>query len=85
MPCATLTSKGQITIPKEVRERLRLHSGDRIDFSILGDGEALMRPVTRKVDEVFGCLRDKARRAGRPVGVEEMNEAVRERMRRTMP
>ena len=34
MPVATLTSKGQITIPRVVRERLRLETGDKLDFSV---------------------------------------------------
>ena len=52
----TLTSKGQITIPKFVRDTLSLHVGDRIEFVLTENNEMLLRPVTKKVDEVFGCL-----------------------------
>ena len=56
MPSAKLTSKGQITVPKEVRECLGLHKGDRVDFRIENEGLAIMFPASRKVSEVFGML-----------------------------
>ena len=40
---ATLTSKGQTTIPKEIREGLRMKTGDRMTFTLLPDGTVLMR------------------------------------------
>ncbi len=43
---ATLTSKGQLTIPKKVREALGLRPGDRVEFEVT-DGEARLRPVRR--------------------------------------
>ena len=78
MVTATLTSKGQITIPKSIRESLHLHTGDRVAFLLHGDTEAVLKPVTKSVDEVFGKLRDEAqpRRS-----IEEMNAAVAKRMR----
>ncbi|NQT93290.1 MAG: AbrB/MazE/SpoVT family DNA-binding domain-containing protein, partial [Lentisphaerae bacterium] len=56
MVTATLTSKGQITIPKAVRDSLHLHTGDRVAFVVHGDSEATLKPVTKSVDEVFGKL-----------------------------
>lgn len=41
---ATMTSKGQVTIPKEIRDRLNLHANDRVDF-IYEEGRALLVPV----------------------------------------
>ncbi len=38
MNTATLTSKGQITVPKPIRERLNIHPGDRIHFCVEDDG-----------------------------------------------
>ncbi len=78
MDTATITSKGQITIPKAVRESLHLHSGDRITFVLQGENEAVFKPVTKTVDQVFGRLH----KAGRPVKtVADMNRAIRARMR----
>ena len=78
MATATLTSKGQLTIPKAVRNSLHLHTGDRVAFVIHGESEALMKPVTKSVDEVFGQLH-KANQPRRTV--EEMKAAVAKQMR----
>ena len=72
---ATLTSKGQITIPKEVRNRLQLHSGDRLEFVWIGD-ELLIRPASRKVDEVFGKYK---RHQAVVVSIDNMDAAIRQR------
>ena len=63
MAVATLTSKGQVTIPLEVRERLRLRTGDRLDFRIEADGTLRVVPIARRVEDVFGVLAEKAKRA----------------------
>ena len=79
MATATITSKGQVTIPKVVRDSLHLRTGDRIEFVIRGQSEALLRPVTKSVDEVFGKLYQ----ADQPAKtVEEMNEAVARAVRK---
>ena len=52
MVTATITSRGQITIPRTVRESMHLHSGDRIAFIMHGETEALMKPVAKTVSEV---------------------------------
>ncbi len=77
MVTASLTSKGQITIPKAVRDTLRLHTGDRIVFVMQGEVEAIIRPATRTVDQVFGRLHKpgQARKS-----VAEMNQAIARRM-----
>ncbi len=77
MATATLTSKGQVTIPKVVRDSLRLHTGDRVAFEIHGESEALLKPVTKSVDEVFGRLHDAN---GPRKTVEDMKRAVAERL-----
>ena len=46
MPLTTLTSKGQLTITKKVRESLNLHSDDKIEIYVTGDMEAVIRPVS---------------------------------------
>lgn len=79
MVTATLTSKGQLTIPKAVRDSLHLHAGDRVAFVVHNDAEATMKPVTKSVDEVFGKLHQ----PGQPRrSVEEMKAVVAERMRK---
>ena len=79
MVTATVTSKGQITIPKDVRSSLHLHVGDRVAFIVCGHGEAVMKPVTRSVDEVFGRL---FRKNGSTCSVDQMNKAIRNRLRK---
>ncbi len=78
MVTATLTTKGQITIPKSVRDSLHLHSGDKIAFVLHGGSEAILKPITKSVDDVFGTLHSSSqpRRT-----VAEMTEAVANRMR----
>ncbi len=52
----TMTSKGQVTVPKEIRERLRLKSGDKMAFTMLSDGTVIMRPKTRRLADLAGLL-----------------------------
>lgn len=56
MQQTTLTSKGQITIPKIIRDFIGLHTGDKIEFVITEKNEVLLKPITKKVDEVFCVL-----------------------------
>ena len=78
MTTATLTSKGQITIPKTVRDSLHLHSGDRIAFIMHDQTEAVMKPVTKTVDQVFGRLHKSGQVRK---SVLELDRALRQRMR----
>lgn len=77
MVTATLTSKGQITIPKAVRDSLHLQAGDRIAFEI-HDGEVVFKPVTRSIDDVFGKLHDPE---GPQLSVKAMNKAIGKKMK----
>ncbi len=74
MPVSTLTSKGQITIPRVVRERLRLEAGDKLDFSVDEAGRIIVERPTGGLRELRGLL---VREGREPVAIEEMNEAVR--------
>lgn len=56
MPIATMTSKGQITIPKAVREALNLDAGVEVEFTLSSDGSALMRPRHPAVGSLFGAV-----------------------------
>ncbi len=56
MPTATLTSKGQITLPKAVRDLWGLTPGDRVDFVIDDVGRVELRPLAARAREAFGML-----------------------------
>ncbi len=78
MAQATLTTKGQVTIPKEIREALNLQTGDKIEIRITDKKEAIIRPISRKVDDIF-C---KLHRPGiEPVSLKAVDEAIRNRMK----
>ena len=79
MPTTTLTSKGQVTIPKVVRDFLRIKPGDRLDFVIEADGRVVVRPGTGRAQDLKGVL---YRRGRRPVTLAEMDAAIRDRDRR---
>jgi antitoxin PrlF len=78
MPTATLTTKGQVTIPKEVREHLGVDTGDRLSFVVQDDGTVIVKPITRHVRELAGLLH---RPEQRPLSIREMDEGVARRMR----
>ncbi len=59
---ATLTSKGQTTIPKEIRDSLSMKAGDRMTFTLMPDGTVVMRVKTRSVTELAGVLHKKGRK-----------------------
>jgi antitoxin PrlF len=72
MPSATVKKKGQITIPKAVRDVLRIVPGDQVDFSVNDRGEVVIRAVTLDIANLRGFL--KRRKA--PVSAEAMNAAI---------
>ncbi len=67
---STLTSKGQTTVPKAIRESLRLKPGDRITFTAMPDGTVLMRVKNKSVMSLAGSLRRRGRKA---LPVEELS------------
>ena len=82
MPRATLTSKGQLTVPKQLRERLGLEAGDRIDFTVDEVGRLIGEPVEDDpLEEVIGSLHHLAK--PRTVSLEDMERAIQERHGRT--
>jgi AbrB family looped-hinge helix DNA binding protein len=72
MSVATLTSKGQTTIPKDVRERLGLKPGDKIRFMVDDNGRAFLIPLTVTVKQLRGMLP----KPEHPATIEEMDEAI---------
>lgn len=77
MTHATLTSKGQVTIPRSIRNKLNLKTGDKINF-MMKDGEVLLVPVSKQVSDVFGIL---SRDGQKAVTDEEMNEVIKGRVK----
>jgi antitoxin PrlF len=74
MPTSTLTSKGQITLPRTVRQALGLESGDKVDFIEVEGGFQLV-PLRKDVRMLKGRF---AGRVDQPVSLEEMEEAIGE-------
>ena len=72
MPEAKVTSKGQVTIPKEVRQALHIDAGDQVQFFIREDGGVELRPKTVDLKDLYGIFAYK----GETVSVEAMNEAI---------
>jgi antitoxin PrlF len=69
---STVTTKGQITIPKAVRETLRLEAGDKVSFDVMSDGTVLLIARNEPMESLFGLLSGTGRRR-RPLTIEEMN------------
>ncbi len=67
---ATLTSKGQTTIPKEIRDSLHMKAGDRMTFTLMPDGTVVLRLKSKSLTELAGVLHKKGRK---PVPVEQLS------------
>ena len=78
MALATLTTKGQVTIPKAIRDALKLNTGDKIEIIVTHNREAIIRPVSKKVDDIFCRLHNPKQKA---VSIEGMNQAIQNRMK----
>lgn len=72
MSTATLTSKGQITLPAELRRVLSLESGDRIEFFRQADGIYGLRPLTGSVRDLKGIVPKPAKR----ISIAQMDRAI---------
>lgn len=73
MSTAVVTSKGQITIPKPVRDGLGVETGDRVEFVELERGVYTVVAATRDIRSLKGMIPKPAK----PVSVEDMNKAIR--------
>jgi len=77
MAVAKITAKGQVTIPKAIRNGLKIDTGEKIEIILTKDREAIIRPISKKVDDIFGKLH----KSGKPsVSIDAMEEAVKKRM-----
>ena len=70
---ATVTDKGQVTVPKEIRDRLGIQSGTKLDFRIEGDGTLRIRKLERGSAGLFGLLHEPQRKAA---SIAEMSDSV---------
>lgn len=75
MSTATMTSKGQITIPKDVRDDLNLVAGSKVMFVKLPNGQYNVVPKTGSVKDLFGMLHQPG---AAPMTIEEINDAIAE-------
>jgi antitoxin PrlF len=69
-----MTTKGQVTIPKAVRERLNLEVGDTVYFDVRDDGSVVLVARNEPVEALFGMLAGKSKRKA-AITVDEMNPA----------
>lgn len=81
MAKSTVTSKGQVTIPKAIRAQAKIHEGTQIDFQIQNDGSILIIPVQRHISQLKGIVKLKKKK---PVSLEEMKKAIAEGAREAM-
>jgi antitoxin PrlF len=71
---ATVTSKGQVTLPSELRKRLGIQKGSRIRFSIPTSGPIQMEPVRYTIEDLWR-MADAGPKPTRVMSLEEMNAA----------
>jgi antitoxin PrlF len=75
MQCSTITSKGQLTVPKSVREYLSLEPGDKIEFIIEDNGQVTLSAKNLDVDDICGIIKTK-----KTASIDDMNKAINQRM-----
>jgi antitoxin PrlF len=76
MPTATVTSKGQITLPIEVRRKLGLNAGDKVDFFETENGQYSIQPKTGSIMEMRGILKKMGYTLDYVPTIEEMDRDV---------
>ena len=74
MSIGTMTSKGQITVPKDVREALQLTPGTKVSFTRNEDGDYVISTKRRKLSDLAGILTYR----GPAVSLDDMDRAIAE-------
>ena len=77
METGTLSSKGQITIPKKIREFLNIKTSDKLTFLPIGEGKVLITTQPNSAHAIFGLL--KHRKKKQPVSLEQMEAIIKQR------
>ena len=80
MPVATMTSKGQITIPKSIRTMFHLHAGDRLEFFVENEERIVVKPATVDISELEGILHNPKQH---PVPIAEMDPIMSNHIAKT--
>jgi AbrB family looped-hinge helix DNA binding protein len=70
---ATVTDKGQVTVPKEIRDRTGIAPGSRLDFEVQDDGTLRVRVLNRGAANLFGLVQ---RAGSKPRSIEEMDAGI---------
>lgn len=73
MPSSTMTCKGQITVPKQIRDYLHVAEGDQIEFAITSNGEVVVHRLSGSIADLAGLFHDPARAT---VTLAEMDAAI---------
>jgi antitoxin PrlF len=72
---ATVTTKGQVTIPKEIRNNAMIESGTQVDFQLQKDGKIILTPIQNDISELKGIVKSRKKK---PVSLAEMKKAIGE-------
>jgi len=72
MSAAKLTSKGQVTIPKDIRQHLKIDQGDKIEFFVGKNGMVIISPIRSDVRKLKGIIP----KPNKPISIDDMNEAI---------
>lgn len=70
---ASMTDKGQVTVPKDIRDRLGIAAGSKLDFEVQDDGTIRVRVLVRGADNLFGLVH---RRGTAPRSIDAMDEGI---------
>lgn len=74
MPASKLSTRGQVVVPKSVRDHLGVSDGDLLDFVVLSDGTVVLKPRKKDVRRLSGILKGSVKKG--KVSVRKMNEAI---------
>ena len=77
MKSSTISSKGQVTIPKKIREFLKVGTSDKIVFIPFEEGKVIITKKENNVSTLFGMFKHRSR--GKPVSLKKMNEVIKKR------